>query len=85
MKEFFDEFYAMNKKISGNKEIQVKENKNTYEYNKMMDCNQWLISRFGLAQAYVPYQEMGELLSSSQSLACGTVFPSLVKPYVKKW
>jgi hypothetical protein len=46
------------------------------------DCNSCVIDAIGLAQAYVPYQPEAATMAAEQSLVCGTVFPSLVKPYV---
>lgn len=46
-------------------------------------CNQWVIDRVGLAQAYVPYQNTFNTMSEDKSLACGTIFSELVQPYKK--
>ena len=35
-----------------------------------------------LAQSYVPIQNMNETLTPCKGLACGTIFPELVSPYV---
>ena len=35
-----------------------------------------------LAMAYVPYQSWEEILPESDALCAGTVFPSLVKPFM---
>lgn len=34
-----------------------------------------------LAQAYVPWQQIGQVFSPAEALAHGTVFPELVSPY----
>ena len=39
-------------------------------------------SQLTLAMAYVPYQSWEEPLSEEQALEAGTVFPSLVKPFL---
>ncbi len=45
------------------------------------DCNDWLIDRIGLAQAYVAPQPNADTMSQEQSLICGTAFGDLVQPY----
>jgi len=45
------------------------------------DCNDCIIERTGLAEAYVPYQTDLELMDGAESLKLGTVFKMLVKPY----
>lgn len=45
--------------------------------------NNEMIEAVGLARAYVPVQPYENLLEENRALACGTVFGSLVKPYVK--
>ena len=39
-------------------------------------------ARLTLAMAYVPYQCWEEPMSAQDSLEAGTVFPSLVKPFL---
>jgi hypothetical protein len=39
-------------------------------------------SQLTLAMAYVPYQSWEEPLPDAQALEAGTVFPSLVKPFM---
>ncbi|MEY8321678.1 spore coat associated protein CotJA [Lachnospiraceae bacterium 46-61] len=47
------------------------------------DCNDWLIDRIGLAQAYVAPQPNANTMSQEQSLICGTAFSDLVQPYIQ--
>jgi len=37
-----------------------------------------------LAMAYVPYQAWEQTLPADEALCAGTVFPSLVKPFMKE-
>lgn len=39
-------------------------------------------SKLTLAMAYVPYQSWEEIMSAKEALCAGTVFPSLVKPFM---
>lgn len=39
-------------------------------------------AQLSLAMAYVPYQCWEEPMNESEALCAGTVFPSLVKPFV---
>lgn len=39
-------------------------------------------AQLSLAMAYVPYQSWEEPMKASQALDAGTVFPSLVKPFL---
>lgn len=48
-----------------------------------MDCNDCMLERVGLSQAYVPYQNYETLFAPEQGLVCGTAFPSLVMPYTQ--
>lgn len=47
------------------------------------DCNNCIVEKVGLAQAYVPFQMDFDLMEENRSLACGTAFPELVSPYRK--
>ncbi|MEA4815444.1 MAG: spore coat associated protein CotJA [Lachnospiraceae bacterium] len=48
-----------------------------------MMCMDWLRTRIGLANAYVPFQEEFVVMGEENSLVCGTVFPALAMPYKK--
>ena len=39
-------------------------------------------SKLSLAMAYVPYQSWEEIMPAKEALCAGTVFPSLVKPFM---
>ena len=39
-------------------------------------------AKLTLAMAYVPYQSWEETLPATEALCAGTVFPSLVKPFM---
>lgn len=47
------------------------------------NCNDWLIDRIGLAQAYIAPQPNANTMSQEQSLICGTAFGDLVQPYIQ--
>ncbi|MEA5084101.1 MAG: spore coat associated protein CotJA [Lachnospiraceae bacterium] len=49
---------------------------------EVLDCNDCVMEHVGLAQAYVPYQTEFKTFSQEDGLACGTIFPQLVIPYV---
>ena len=51
----------------------------------MGDCNSCVMSRIGLAQAYIPSQPYNAPMEQEQSLVCGTVFSDLVMPYCSGW
>ena len=53
----------------------------TGSIGEQKDCNDWLIDRIGLAQAYVAPQPNADTMSQEQSLICGTAFGDLVQPY----
>ena len=53
----------------------------TGRIGEQKDCNDWLIDRIGLAQAYVAPQPNADTMSQEQSLICGTAFGDLVQPY----
>ena len=40
-----------------------------------------IFSKAGLAQAYVPFQQMGKVYSLDKALYYGTIFPELNMPY----
>ncbi len=52
-------------------------------YAPAANCNDCVLERVGLSQAYVPYQNYEALFAPEQSLVCGTAFPSLVMPYTQ--
>jgi|GEM_PF-2343800 len=56
--------------------------KNKYCF-EAADCNDCIIERTGLADAYVPYQPEFDVMAPEKSLICGTVFQSLAMPYKK--
>lgn len=37
-----------------------------------------------LGRAYVPFQELGCLFNPVKGLSAGTIFPELVRPYIKE-
>lgn len=43
--------------------------------------NQVPIDRLPVAMAYVPWQQWEELFDLSKGFKCGTIFPSLSKPF----
>ncbi len=43
--------------------------------------NQIPLDKLPVAMAYVPLQRWEELYDLSRGFACGTIFPSLSKPY----
>ncbi|MCJ7854968.1 spore coat associated protein CotJA [Lachnospiraceae bacterium NSJ-143] len=47
------------------------------------DCNDCIIERVGLSEAYVPYQTDFDLMDPEESLMLGTAFKNLVIPYSK--
>jgi spore coat associated protein JA (CotJA) len=40
------------------------------------------LNRLELAKAYVPFQKINQVYSSSEALKKGTLFPELYKPYM---
>lgn len=46
-------------------------------------CNEWLIEKIGLSQAYVAPQPNANTMEQEQSLICGTAFADLVQPYIQ--
>ena len=51
----------------------------------MNDCNNCVMNRIGLAQAYIPSQTYTPPMPEDQSLICGTVFSELAMPYCSGW
>ena len=47
-------------------------------------CNNCVMEKIGLAQAYVPFQRFSTLYSQEEALAAGTAFPELNMPYQKR-
>lgn len=46
-------------------------------------CNECVIQKVGLAQAYVPYQATFNVMNPERSLCNGTAFQELISPYKK--
>jgi len=45
--------------------------------------NQMPIDRLPVAMAYVPWQQWEELFDLTKGYKCGTIFPSLSKPFAE--
>ncbi len=48
-----------------------------------LSCNQCVIDKIGLAQAYIPYQTDMSMMDGVSGLKAGTVFTQLNQPYQK--
>lgn len=89
MKQVYDEYY----KICGctrkaddcscKKQVSPCDEKSDDFCYEILDCNDCVMERTGLSEAYVPYQTDFDIMSEQNSLAEGTVFKNLVIPYNK--
>ncbi len=88
MKQVYDEYYRIFScnKTNKNCECPKKEDpcENTPEFcYEIADCNDCIIERVGLSEAYVPYQTDFDIMETDESLVLGTTFKNLVIPYKK--
>lgn len=86
MKQVYDEFYKIfgcNTSCGGKKcpdPCDISPDNFCFE---PADCNDCIIERIGLAEAYVPYQTDISLMEPEKSLELGTAFEELVIPYTR--
>ena len=82
MKQVYDEFYKVfgcsNTKCSSPCDITPDD-----FCFEPADCNDCIMERTGLGEAYVPYQTEMNIMEADKSLELGTVFENLVIPYTK--
>lgn len=87
MKQVYDEFYKitgcrrMEKDCSCGKHpdpCDITPEDFCYE---PADCNDCIIERIGLSEAYVPYQTDFDIMEADKALMLGTAFKNLVIPY----
>ncbi len=87
MKQVYDEYYKICGCTRKNDDCSCVKASDPCDKTKddfcyeVLDCNDCVMERTGLSEAYVPYQTDFELMDSEKSLMEGTVFKSLVMPY----
>lgn len=89
MKQVYDNYYQISgcKRNDVNCSVKCADNCDISPVDfcyEAADCNDCIIDRTGLAEAYVPYQTDLEIMSPEESLKLGTIFKSLVKPYERR-